>query len=127
MKSFKYVDQSAIQHLVEHAGEAWRDLIDRLLDLYRTSTPEILVNMERNLNENKLSDLCRQAHSLKSSSLSLGAVSMAEISSSVEEDLMNKVDRSPEFFLEKIKSLNHLLPETLTELEELSQSIGKED
>ncbi|MAV92521.1 MAG: hypothetical protein CL676_13970 [Bdellovibrionaceae bacterium] len=123
MSEFKHVDKSAMLHLLEHAGDAGKDLIKSLLQLYESNTPGILSKMKEDIDSSSMGDLCQQAHSLKSSSMSLGAFKMAEVSASIENVLMKKQNREIEFFQEKLNELNQLFPITIEELEQVAKNM----
>jgi HPt (histidine-containing phosphotransfer) domain-containing protein len=69
------IDEAAFANLVAMTGE---DFIGELVAAYVEEAPPLLAEMERALAAGQAEDFARAAHSLKSSSASLGALGFSE-------------------------------------------------
>jgi HPt (histidine-containing phosphotransfer) domain-containing protein len=80
----KQLDGRAIAVLIELQSATGRDLIAELVELYVSSTPEVIRKMRVDLEKRAFKELASAAHSLKSSSANLGVKFVEEIAKSIE-------------------------------------------
>jgi HPt (histidine-containing phosphotransfer) domain-containing protein len=105
---FSTMDGAVLDEMLADLGEGSEDLIIGLINTYLTHTPTIFADMDKALVENDLVTLHRAAHTLKSSSASLGVMQLSELSKQMEaqlKPLLNAPLNNSE--LEKITNINH--------------------
>ncbi|MBC7359341.1 MAG: response regulator [Desulfacinum sp.] len=78
------LDMQAIENirLLERPGR--EDILERMIGIYLQRTPEIIEEMRRSLQDQDLTGLHRAAHSLKSTSATMGLMRVAEKSKHLE-------------------------------------------
>ena len=106
--SFSAMDGAVLDEMLADLGEGSEDLIIGLINTFLTHTPTIFADMEKALVENDIVTLHRAAHTLKSSSASLGVMQLSELSKQMEtqlKPLLNTPLNTPE--LDKINNIIH--------------------
>ncbi|MDR3575906.1 MAG: response regulator [Anaerolineaceae bacterium] len=78
------VDWSVLTTYAEGMGDDGDSLIDELIDIYLENTPKLLENLHQSLAANDVEVFNRTAHTLKSSSASLGAMRLSRLSKELE-------------------------------------------
>ena len=78
------IDEATFANLLEITGGDM-DFVDELVDTYLADGEEQLEALREAAARNAVADLVRPAHSLKSSSLNLGALALGELARSLEE------------------------------------------
>ena len=73
------MDASALEALRALDKDGTRGVVNRVFDIYLRNTPSLIAEIQAGAAANDLGRLGRAAHSLKSSSRSVGAASLAEI------------------------------------------------
>jgi HPt (histidine-containing phosphotransfer) domain-containing protein len=96
------IDEAAFANLVAMTGE---DFIGELVAAYVEESSPLLTEMQRALAAGEAEALARAAHSMKSSSASLGALRFSELARELENlgragDLARAGDRMAHFFKE---------------------------
>ena len=79
-------DRSVLQTFQAAMGEASDALVVELIDCYLDDTPRLLETLTAAIDQQNFVEWGRAAHSLKSSSAALGALSLAEICKKLEEE-----------------------------------------
>lgn len=79
------LDHEAIDRLRELGGEDQPELVHELIALFLSDAQQRLEDMRRALGSGDLDAIARSAHTLKSSSGSVGAVLLADLCREVEE------------------------------------------
>ena len=78
------IDEATFANLLEITG-GYMDFVDELVATYLADGEEQLEALREAAARNAVADLVRPAHSLKSSSLNLGALALGELARSLEE------------------------------------------
>ncbi|MBF0126704.1 MAG: response regulator, partial [Magnetococcales bacterium] len=78
------LDQVVVERILELARKGGGDLLDRMLDHYLTRTPELLAELQLALRQNDSEGVRVAAHTLKSSSLTMGVARLAELGRTME-------------------------------------------
>ncbi|MFN8007898.1 MAG: Hpt domain-containing protein [Terriglobia bacterium] len=107
------IDRNMIRSIQSIAGEDSAGLLNELIELFLTTSPERIGEMKSALAEQSASKMHRPAHSLKGSCAQMGAVRMQQICSSLEA-------------LAKAETLNgvpELLEELQSEMERVTQDL----
>jgi len=78
------VDESALQDLLRSTGND-SAFVSELIDTYLTDSRELLVTMRQAIRDGNTEQLRKAAHTLKSSSASLGAGAVARLCLEVEQ------------------------------------------
>ena len=106
---------TAIENLKTLGEKTGQNLLAQLAKMYMDTTPEVIINMRTMLANLELNDLQREAHSLKSSSMNLGAEQTALVAKEIEYYIYN--DSSPtvekiDLMITKLdKEFQNILPE----------------
>jgi PAS domain S-box-containing protein len=79
------VDWSVLEAYAEGMGDESNSLITELIDIYLENTPKLLASLRQSMAENDFKVFNRTAHTLKSSSASLGAMRLASQSKELEQ------------------------------------------
>ena len=80
------LDQAALGHILDLARKSNKDLLRRMVESYLTRTPELLADLDRAMERNDHEGVRVAAHTLKSSSLTMGALRLAELGRAMEAD-----------------------------------------
>lgn len=80
------IDEADLSNLRDVAGDDYPNMLAELLGLFEKTTPERLAQMKRALEAGDLASASREAHSLKSSSASLGARAVSTICKEIEHE-----------------------------------------
>lgn len=78
------LDRGFIEEYVRQMGPNGADVLASLIEIYEDTSPDLLGLLESSLDEMNLRDLQRAAHTLKSTSASLGAARLANLCRAVE-------------------------------------------
>ena len=78
------IDQDAFDRLVEMTGGEL-DFVDELVDTYLADGEQIVAQLRDAAGRGAVGDLVRPVHSLKSSSLNVGALHLGELCRTLEE------------------------------------------
>ncbi|MBF0140627.1 MAG: PAS domain S-box protein [Magnetococcales bacterium] len=78
------LDQVALGHILDLARKGNKGLLRKMVESYLARTPELLADLERALAQNNPEGVRVSAHTLKSSSLTMGAVRLAELGRAME-------------------------------------------
>lgn len=88
-----FVQRSVLEELIATTDE---EFVNELIDAYLEDSPALIDEMKTALQKDDAASFRRAAHSLKSSSASLGALGLSEISKELEmigkSGELNKVD-----------------------------------
>ena len=68
------MDWSVLETYAEGMGDEGNSLISELIDIYLENTPKLLTSLRQSITDNDIEVFNRAAHTLKSSSASLGAI-----------------------------------------------------
>lgn len=79
------IDASVIATLKESLGDDDGTIIGQLIELYASDSPQQLADAAAALEKSDTASLARAAHSLKSTSASMGAMTVARLASELEE------------------------------------------
>ena len=71
------IDQVALNKIRAMQRPDKPDILKKILNLYLEKTPELINEAQSSLDENKIEEFTRAAHSLKSTSATLGVADMA--------------------------------------------------
>jgi len=93
--------------LSELSNEGGESLITELYDLYSKSSPVILLAIENAFHKKDASGIQKQAHSLKSSSGSLGLLQMQERCEFLEKNANSVVAANEVFVIDELKLCFH--------------------
>jgi len=85
-ESAMILDTSVVEALSSLAKPGKPSVFFTIASLFLKNTPDVLKNLREALDENDIETLSRLAHSLKSSSASLGALDLSEIAKRLEID-----------------------------------------
>jgi CheY-like chemotaxis protein len=96
------VDWSVLTTYAEGMGEDGNSLIAELIDIYLENTPKLLDNLRQSIVDNDSEVFNRTAHTLKSSSASLGAMRLSSLSKELE---LQSLDVSLDTLKNKVQSL----------------------
>lgn len=80
------LDPVALNRTLELSQKGGISLLAKMVGHYLARTPELLTELERSLERKESEGVRVAAHSLKSSSLSMGVVRLAQLASDVERD-----------------------------------------
>ncbi|MBF0153593.1 MAG: ABC transporter substrate-binding protein [Magnetococcales bacterium] len=83
------LDPVAVGRIVELTQKGSTDLLDKMVQHYLTQTPNLLTELERAIEQNNPESVRLTAHALKSSSLTMGALRLAELGRSMETNHAN--------------------------------------
>lgn len=78
------LDAAALQELKEMAGEEASEIVVEVINCYLEDSPKLLDAITQAITEGNAEVLRRSAHSLRSSSASLGATSLSQLSKELE-------------------------------------------
>lgn len=123
MNEFRKIDLEAIENLKVAAGKNAPDLIQQLVVYFENSTPSIVQNMKRALDEESFEKLGEYSHSLKSSCFNLGAETLGLCCKAIEESIFDKNVRDPNFYLDQIRNFEDNYLETIREMHELVKTL----
>ncbi len=84
--SVNLFDPSAVEELAELAGSDDENLLVELFHLYSKTTPALIQKIEEAFASNKSDEIRKIAHSLKSSSASLGLLKLRDLCSYIEKE-----------------------------------------
>ena len=84
--SVPVLDQEALGYILDLARKGNKGLLRKMVDSYLARTPELLVELERALAHKDPEGVRIAAHTLKSSSLTIGAARLAELGRVMEAD-----------------------------------------
>lgn len=73
-----YIDTHAIKAIASLQRPGKPDLLERIVELFKTETPKAIVSMQAGLDGNDLTAVRNAAHTLKSSSAYVGAKALSE-------------------------------------------------
>ena len=96
------MEQSAIEQEIKSKAKEWveeygADFLVELIDVYLEDTPNRLAQMRQAFAGGDNETLCREAHTVKSSSANVGAMSLAALAREIEAAAqMGKVDGADE-------------------------------
>jgi two-component system, sensor histidine kinase and response regulator len=88
------LDIAVLDEMLADLGEECKDLLVNLIDTFLTHTPTLLAEISQALAENDLHAIHRTAHTLKSSSASLGVLHLSKLSKQLEVRLKPLVKTS---------------------------------
>ncbi|MBF0155342.1 MAG: response regulator [Magnetococcales bacterium] len=80
------LDPVALEHVLDLVRNGNKALLDKMVGSYLTRTPELLAELEQALDQYNPERVRIAAHTLKSSSLTMGAARLAELGQSMETD-----------------------------------------
>jgi HPt (histidine-containing phosphotransfer) domain-containing protein len=78
------IDRSVQDEYVELVGENGKKSLQRLIDIYLATAKDLMLKMEQSTADQNIQELRRSAHTLKSSSGSLGAVHLYDLCVNLE-------------------------------------------
>jgi CheY-like chemotaxis protein/HPt (histidine-containing phosphotransfer) domain-containing protein len=78
------IDPKALQAIKDMAGEDASEVLSAVIDIYLEETPKLLQAMESAIAQKDAPQLGRAAHTLKSSSATLGAMNLSKLSKELE-------------------------------------------
>ena len=112
---------NTIQQLRTLGEQTGQDLLSQLVKMYLETTPSMISNMKKHLSNSELIDLKREAHSLKSSSLNLGAVQAAEVAKDIEYYLHEQEKPDSEKMNTMLMKLEEMFLSIQPHLEQLAE------
>jgi HPt (histidine-containing phosphotransfer) domain-containing protein len=80
------IDLSVLDGLKELSGDDNGEFLRTLIDLFLTSTPKKVQKMKEAMGHNDAKTVSFEAHSLKSSAASLGALAVSKIAAEIENE-----------------------------------------
>jgi HPt (histidine-containing phosphotransfer) domain-containing protein len=80
------IDLSVLEGLKELSGDDGGEFLVTLIELFLTSTPKKVQKMKEALGRNDAKTVSFEAHSLKSSAASLGALAVSKIATEIENE-----------------------------------------
>jgi CheY-like chemotaxis protein len=78
------VDWSVLETYADGMGDEGNSLISELIDIYLENTPKLLTSLRQSITDNDIEVFNRAAHTIKSSSASLGAMRLSSQSKELE-------------------------------------------
>ncbi|MBF0462537.1 MAG: response regulator [Magnetococcales bacterium] len=109
------LDPIALGRILELTRKSGTGLLDKMVRHYLTGTPKLLAELEQALEQNDIETVRIAAHTLKSSSLAIGAACLAELGRAMETDhadlaiVRKHFHLSGPAFTESAQALNDLL------------------
>lgn len=102
-----------LQDLLERT-ENDEELAREIIEIFLVDTPVQIANLRKNLEDEKIADLSREAHSIKGSAASIGAPAIREVAFQIESafkrgglgdipPLLNRLDREFERLVQHLK------------------------
>ena len=85
MSTDELLDVEALDRVRQMQREGQPDILTRLIDVYLSSSRELVDNLGRARAENDLAAIELNAHTLKSSSANLGAMAFSQLCGTLEE------------------------------------------
>ncbi|MEO5368719.1 MAG: ATP-binding protein [Magnetococcus sp. DMHC-1] len=83
------LDQVALKRIQELSRKGGNGILDKMIDHFLVQTPELLAELEQALAQDNLEGVRVAAHTLKSSSLTMGAARLAKLARTMEENATN--------------------------------------
>jgi PAS domain S-box-containing protein len=80
------LDARALEAIAALKSDDMPDLLQKVIGLYLENTPKLLETLHKAGKRNEVSLLCSAAHTLKSSSANIGALRLAELCKTLEEE-----------------------------------------
>lgn len=114
------LDQVALGRILELVQKGGAGLLGQMVDHYVLRTPELLAELEQALERNDSEGVRVAAHTLKSSSLTMGVARLAELGRAMETDHADLTKVRQHFCLS-----DHALAEAEQALNELRKSQSK--
>ncbi len=104
MKTENILDQNALKDLLEMAGDDAYDMIADIIDCYLEDSPHHLQQLDEGLKDNNAKLLAHVAHTLKSSSGSLGAKHLSQLCQELENLGKSEILEKTEDLVTQIKT-----------------------
>jgi len=79
------LDAEALDRVRQMQREGQPDILTRLIDVYLSSSKDLIENLEKALADGDVSGIELNAHTLKSSSANLGAMTFSQLCGELEE------------------------------------------
>lgn len=114
MSSHSIIDKTAFEELKENMGV---DFIGEILQAYFEETPKLIENLEKSFSKKDYEAFTRAAHSIKSTSNSVGALAYGALARELE---MAGKEHDLDNISEKVAELVSTFSEVKISLEELS-------
>ncbi|MEM9218535.1 MAG: Hpt domain-containing protein [Cyanobacteria bacterium P01_F01_bin.150] len=96
MQNYSF-DSRILESYIPILGEQWRESLRRIINTYLVEAPEILQKIKSGLNHKNFEEIKQAAHSLKSSTAAIGAMSDSELCTTIEkyacESNFNRIQR----------------------------------
>jgi two-component system, sensor histidine kinase len=109
------LDQAALDNIRVAADDGSSNLLDRLIDIYFESSPKLIENIRLGIESNEPDSVRIAAHTLKSSSASLGAKRIARLCKDLEDKATTRKLAGSEELLVTIRGM---LPAVISRLDE---------
>jgi HPt (histidine-containing phosphotransfer) domain-containing protein len=109
------LDQAALDTLLATTD---REFVGELIDAYLEDSPSLIAGMQQALVDGNATEFTRAAHSLKSSSASLGAASLSDLAKELEN--LGRESKLPGA-ASKLEQLAGLFEQVQTALEEFKR------
>lgn len=93
---------------IDRSGELFR----RLLNIFETDMPHLILNLENALKREDFTNAKKISHSIKSSSLNMGATELANVAGNLEDSIGMNKSHDPAVIIEFQKCFQY----TVTEL-----------
>lgn len=94
--ALNYLEEETLANLRLLLGDEWKPLLAELMELYLSSTPELIKAIQNAVVQSDPAGIRLNSHSLKSSSAQLGIPDLPELSAQIEvageEDAVAKAD-----------------------------------
>ncbi len=119
-----FVDINCVKSIRKLQHQTGQNLLKSLTDIFFSQAPEALSKMKAALIKVDLETLKREAHSLKSSSATLGVLKILEICKSIEDETTLEKHPSVDRLKSLVSQLEMVTSPSLDELRNVMQSEG---
>ncbi len=117
----KYINQASIDSLKELQKESGYELLNSLIQIYLEQAPQMVKQIQGALIDKNLDTIRAVAHSLKSSSATLGAESISNNCKALEDEISLASTPNMTLIQGWITELSSTMPPVLMELKKIMQ------
>ena len=112
----KYIDKKSLEALAQLTEKSGKSLVSEISKIYIETSPSAIESMKKALFLKDFETLCREAHTLKSSSMNVGAMDISKISEKIEMIFVNEEPMDQGEVLSMIRNIERILPFVMEEL-----------
>lgn len=116
------LNQKCLDDLKDIDPDNWKELIVKLVDMYKQNAPAKFKNITDALASNNLKLMSNEAHSLKSSSATLGALQVSELCRKLEYLGKEPTGNTVNDAIRLVDALKKELDQALMELEQIKKA-----